>query len=63
MITKAETLAELLINNRSVKRSISYLESETSEHVVSYGELHDRALGILFHQQKHGARPGNKLII
>jgi len=63
MITKAETLAELLINNRSVKRSISYLESETSERVVSYGELHDRALGILFHLQKLGARPGDKLII
>ena len=46
-MTKAETLAELLANNRSVKRSISYLETETSERVVSYGELYDRALGIL----------------
>jgi len=62
-MTKAETLAELLANNRSVKRSISYLETETSERVVSYGELHDRALGILFHLQKLGARPGDKLII
>jgi acyl-CoA synthetase (AMP-forming)/AMP-acid ligase II/aryl carrier-like protein len=62
-MTKAETLAELLANNRSVKRSISYLETETSERVVSYGELYDRALGILFHLQKLGARPGDKLII
>jgi len=63
MMTKAETLAELLANNRGVKRTISYLETETSERVVSYGELYDRALGILFHLQKLGARPGDKLII
>jgi acyl-CoA synthetase (AMP-forming)/AMP-acid ligase II/aryl carrier-like protein len=63
MMTKAGTLAELLTNNRSVKRSISYLEAESSERVVSYGELYDRALGILFHLQKLGARPGDKLII
>ncbi len=62
-MTKAETLAELLANNRGVRRTISYLETETSERVVSYGELHDRALGILFHLQKLGARPGDKLII
>src|SRR5512134_2486720 len=62
-MTKGATLAELLSNNRSVKRTISYLESETSERVVSYGELYDRALGILFHLQKLGAKPGDKLII
>ena len=61
-MTKAETLAELLANNRSVKRTITYLEAENSERVVSYGELHERALGILFHLQKLGAKPGDKLI-
>src|SRR3954470_22780768 len=63
MITRAETLAELITVNRTVKRTISYLESETSERVVSYGELYERALGILFHLQKLGAKPGDKLII
>ncbi len=63
MMTKAETLAELLTNNRTVKRTISYLETENSERTVSYGELYERALGILFHLQKLGARPGDKLII
>jgi acyl-CoA synthetase (AMP-forming)/AMP-acid ligase II len=63
MMTKAETLAELLTNNRGVKRSISYLETESSERVVGYAELYERALGILFHLQKLGARPGDKLII
>jgi acyl-CoA synthetase (AMP-forming)/AMP-acid ligase II len=62
-MTQAQTLAELITNNRSVKRTISYLETENSERVVSYGELHERALGILFHLQKLGARPGDKLII
>src|SRR6186713_1505827 len=63
MITSAQTLAELITVNRTVKRTISYLETETSERVVSYGELYERALGILHHLQKLGARPGDKLII
>jgi len=62
-MTKAETLAELLANNRGVKRTISYLESESSERVLSFGELHERALGILHHLQKIGAKPGDKLIL
>jgi acyl-CoA synthetase (AMP-forming)/AMP-acid ligase II/aryl carrier-like protein len=62
-MTKAGTLAELLINSRGFKRSINYLESETGERSVSYAELYERALGILFHLQKLGARPGDKIII
>ena len=63
MMTNAETLAELLTKHRSIKREISYLEAENSERVVSYEELYQRALGILFHLQKVGAKPGDKLII
>jgi acyl-CoA synthetase (AMP-forming)/AMP-acid ligase II/acyl carrier protein len=62
-ISNADTLAELLTTSRSVKRSITYLETESAERVVGYGELYERALGILFHLQKLGARPGDKLII
>jgi acyl-CoA synthetase (AMP-forming)/AMP-acid ligase II/aryl carrier-like protein len=62
-MTRAETLAELLTTNRTVKRTVTYLEGENAERVVSYAELHERALGILFHLQKLGARPGDKLII
>lgn len=62
-MTQAQTLAELIANNRAVKRTISYLEAENSERVVGYGELYERALGILFHLQKLGAKPGDKLII
>ena len=46
-MTKAETLAELITHNRGVKRTVSYLEAENSERVVSYAELYERALGIL----------------
>ncbi len=63
MMTKAETLAELLTNNRGVRRGVTYIEGDNSERVVAYGELYERALGILFHLQKLGARPGDKLII
>src|SRR3569832_523334 len=62
-MTLAETLAELLTNNRAVKRAVTYLEGENAERVVTYAELYERALGILFHLQKLGARPGDKLII
>jgi acyl-CoA synthetase (AMP-forming)/AMP-acid ligase II len=62
-MTKAETLAELIANNRGVKRTISYLEAENSERVLSFGELYERALGILHHLQKLGAKPGDKLIL
>jgi len=59
----ATTLTELLENNRTANRSITYLESENDARSVSYGELYDRALGILHHLQKLGARRGDKLIL
>ena len=37
-MTNAETLSELITRNRSVKRVVSYLESEQNERVVSYAE-------------------------
>ncbi|HET7811236.1 MAG TPA: hypothetical protein VFL16_11740, partial [Steroidobacteraceae bacterium] len=62
-MTQADTLAELLAKNRTARRSVTYLEAENSERVVPYAELYERALGILFHLQKLGARPGDKLIL
>jgi acyl-CoA synthetase (AMP-forming)/AMP-acid ligase II/acyl carrier protein len=63
MITKSETLGELMTLNRTVKRTISYLEAENSERTLTYAEMYERALGILHHLQKVGAKPGDKLII
>ncbi|MFO1510802.1 MAG: non-ribosomal peptide synthetase [Steroidobacteraceae bacterium] len=62
-MSRAETLTELIESNRKVDRALIYLEGEKDERRVPYGELYERALGILFHLQKLGARPGDKLII
>lgn len=62
-MTQAQTLTELIVANREAARSITYLEGENQERVVSYGQLYERALGILHHLQALGARPGDKLIL
>src|SRR6185312_6136122 len=41
----------------------TYLEGENDSRDVSYGELHERALGILYHLQRIGAKRGDKLIL
>jgi acyl-CoA synthetase (AMP-forming)/AMP-acid ligase II/acyl carrier protein len=60
---KATTLTELFQTNRNVTRSITYLEGENDSRAVSYEELHERALGILYHLQRIGAKRGDKLIL
>jgi len=62
-MTPATTLTELIEGNRTAERSIVYLEGENEERSVSFGELHERALGILYHLQKLGAKRGDKLIL
>jgi acyl-CoA synthetase (AMP-forming)/AMP-acid ligase II/acyl carrier protein len=61
--THASTLAELLEANRRHPGNITYLEGEHDARDVSYEELHARALGILYHLQRLGARRGDKLIL
>ena len=60
---KATTLTEVLEANRAFPRSITYLEGENESRSVSAGELYERALGILYHLQRIGARRGDKLIV
>jgi acyl-CoA synthetase (AMP-forming)/AMP-acid ligase II/acyl carrier protein len=62
-MSKVTTLIEMIENNRNVARSITYLEGENESREVSFGELYERALGILFHLQRIGARRGDKLIL
>ncbi|HEY2035430.1 MAG TPA: non-ribosomal peptide synthetase [Steroidobacteraceae bacterium] len=57
------TLTDLLEVNRSHPGKITYLEGEHDARDVSYEELHARALGILHHLQRLGARRGDKLIL
>jgi acyl-CoA synthetase (AMP-forming)/AMP-acid ligase II/acyl carrier protein len=58
-----QTLIEVLEANRKVDRNVVHLNGEHDERVVPFGELHERALGILWHLQKLGARQGDRLIV
>ena len=62
-MSKATTLLELMEANRGAARSITYLEGENDARAVGFGELYERALGILYHLQRLGARRGDKLIL
>ena len=59
----ATTLTALMEANRSARRSVVYLEGERDARSVSFGALHERALGILYDLQQLGARPGDQLIL
>ncbi|MBV8911039.1 MAG: AMP-binding protein, partial [Gammaproteobacteria bacterium] len=60
---KATTLTEVIESHRATPRCITYLEGENDSREVSFAELHERALGILYHLQRLGARRGDKLIL
>ena len=60
---EARTLNELMAQHRSADRAIVYHSGENESRRVTYGELHDRALGILHHLQQLGARPGDRMIL
>jgi acyl-CoA synthetase (AMP-forming)/AMP-acid ligase II/acyl carrier protein len=57
------TLVDILERNRSVDRSVTYIEGDNLERRVSYRDVHARALGILHHLQAAGAERGDKMII
>ncbi len=61
--TNATTLAELIEANRKHTGKLTYLEGEHDARDVSYAELYERAVGILHHLQRLGARRGDKLIL
>jgi acyl-CoA synthetase (AMP-forming)/AMP-acid ligase II/acyl carrier protein len=58
-----ETLFQILSANRNADRSIHFIESEREQTIVPFGELYERALRVLGHLQRAGARHGDKLII
>jgi acyl-CoA synthetase (AMP-forming)/AMP-acid ligase II/aryl carrier-like protein len=59
----ANSLSELLQNHRHARRALTYHDGEQEQRSVSYGELYERALGILHHLQRLGARPGDRLLL
>ena len=58
----ATTLTDLIESNRNAPRNITYVEGEQNERSVAFGDLYERALGILHSLQKLGAKRGDKLI-
>ncbi len=60
---KHKTLTDILESNRDVDRVVTYVEGESAERRVSFGEVYARALGILHHLQAKGAQRGDKMII
>ncbi len=56
------TLNEALDAQRTHARTITFIEGEGRESVLSFAELHSRALGLLFHFQARGLGPGDKMI-
>src|SRR5277367_6711754 len=58
-----KTLFDVLESNRGVDRAVTYVEGENSERRVPYGDIYQRALGILYHLQAIGAQRGDQMII
>ena len=60
---QARTLNELMAQLQGADRAIVYHSGENESRRVTYGELHQRALGVLHHLQQLGARPGDRMIL
>jgi acyl-CoA synthetase (AMP-forming)/AMP-acid ligase II/acyl carrier protein len=63
VIPKSATLSEVLELNRGVSGNVSYVEGEHEVRDVSFAQLYERALGILYHLQRLGAKRGDRLIL
>ena len=57
------TLIEALEQHSTDERSITYIEGKEKESTITFKQLHQRALGMLYHYQKQGLKPGDELII
>ena len=58
-----QTLPEMLDERSRGDAAITYLEGEGAEKSLRLSELRRRALGILFHLQRVGAKPGDFLVL
>ena len=57
------TLVDVLAANSHSQRHIHYLNGADDRRAVPFGELRSTALGVLFHLQAFGARPGDRVIL
>ena len=64
MTTKLpDTLIGVLAANSGSDRRIHYLNGQDDRRSVAFGALRAAALGVLFHLQAFGARPGDRVIL
>src|SRR6185312_17410755 len=59
----APTLTSLMESQRSYAGRLTYVAGERESHTIVYAELYERALAILHHLQRLGARAGDPLIL
>ncbi|HEX4050352.1 MAG TPA: non-ribosomal peptide synthetase [Steroidobacteraceae bacterium] len=59
----APTLTALMESQRNYAGRLTYVAGERESHTIGYAELYERALAILHHLQRLGARPGDPLIL
>jgi acyl-CoA synthetase (AMP-forming)/AMP-acid ligase II/aryl carrier-like protein len=63
LLTHTTLIDVLEANRHRTDRSVTYVEGENNERRVPFKDVYARALGILYHLQAAGARPGDKMII
>ncbi len=57
------TLIEALEQHSTDERSLTFIEGKDTETGITFKQLHQRALGMLYHFQKQGLKAGDELII
>ncbi len=62
-MNEASTLTEIVQTSRHMSRRITYVDGEASWRAVWFGEMHERALGLLYHFERCGMRRGDTLIL
>ncbi len=58
-----ELLTQVLDTNADDLHHVTYIRGQKEKTSVTFSDLRQRALGILFHFQKHGLQPGDELIL
>ncbi len=62
-MSNVSTLTELMQANRICDAHVTHLGGEEEVRTVTYAQLHERALGILYHLQRRGLNAGDHLLV
>lgn len=62
-MSNVSTLTELMQANRICDAHVTHLGGEEEVRTVTYAQLHERALGILYQLQRRGLNPGDHLLV